>query len=103
MHFAGHGEDLAGQRIGHRLGQRVAAQACPNVHLLVELIAADLAHVIAARVEEQRVEIALRALDCGRFARTELAVDLKQRLFAGLAGVALERGVDAADRRRTAL
>ena len=88
--LAVHGEDLAGHGIGDGLGQRLAGQTAPDVHFLIELVAADLGNVIAAGVEEQRVEIGLGAFDCGRLARTKLAVDLEQGFLARMAGILFE-------------
>ena len=88
-----HGDNFARHGVGHRLGKRLARKAAPDVHLLIELIAANLGNVIAPRVEEQRVQIALGAFDCGRLARTELAVDFEKRLLARAAGVLFERCV----------
>ena len=88
-----HGDNFARHGVGHGLGKRLARKAAPDVHLLVELITADLGNVVTPCVEEQRVQIALGAFDCGRLARTELAVNLKQRLLARAAGVLFERCV----------
>ena len=92
--LAVHGDDLAGHGIGHGLGQRLAVQTAPDVELLVELVTADLAHVIAAGVEEQRLEIALGAFDRGRLARTQAAVDFKQGFLTRLARVLVHGRLD---------
>ena len=55
--------------------------------LLVELVAADLADVVAAGIKEQSVQIALGAFDRGRLARTQAAVNLKQGFLTRLARV----------------
>ena len=88
-----HGDNFARHGVGHGLGKRLARKTAPDVHLLVELITADLGNVVTPCVEEQRVQIALGAFDCGRLARTELAVNLKQRLLARAAGVLFERRI----------
>ena len=62
--------------------------------LLVDLVAADLGHVVALRVEEQVLEQRLRALGRGRLARAELAIDVLERLFLRLDVVLLERVLD---------
>ena len=92
---ARHGKDLARQRVSDRLGQLLTAQAGPDVHLLIELVAADTGDVVAARIEEQRVEIGRGVVDRGRLARAQTAVDLEEAVLAGLARVTLQRGDDA--------
>ena len=68
---ARHGKDLARQRVSDRLGQLLTAQAGPDVHLLIELVAADTGDVVAARIEEQRVEIGRGVVDRGRLTRAQ--------------------------------
>ena len=89
---ARHGKDLARQRVSDQL---LTAQAGPDVHLLIELVAADTGDVVAARIKEQRIEIGRGVVDRGRLARTQTAVDLEEAVLAGLARVALQRGNDA--------
>ena len=93
--LAVHGDDLAGEGIGHGRGQGLASQAGPDVHLLVELIPADLGDVVAPGVEEEGVQVAFGALHRGGLAGTKAAVDLEKALFPGLAGVLLEGGENA--------
>ena len=62
--------------------------------LLVDLVAADLGHVVPLRVEEQVLEQGLRALGRGRLARAELAVDVLERLLLRLDVILLERVLD---------
>ena len=92
--LAVHSDDLTGHGIGHRLGQRLAVQTAPDVKFFVEFIAADLAHVIAAGIEEQRLEITLGTFDCGRLSRTQAAVNFKQRFLARLARVLVHGRLD---------
>ena len=92
--LAGHGQDLAGHRIDDGLCQLVAGKTRPDVHLLVELVAADLRDVVAAVVEEQGLQIGAGVVDCGGLAGTELAVDLQQAVLGRMAGVLLDRGGD---------
>ena len=94
-HLARLGKDLTGHRVGDRGRQREAGDAAAQAELLIELITADVRDVIAAAVIEQALEQRLRALDRRGIARTELAVDLDERLLAGVAGVLVERGDDA--------
>ena len=91
---ARHGKNLARHGVGHGLCKRLPGKTAPDVHLLVELVASDLGNIVAPCVEEQSVEIALRAFDCGRFARTELAVDFKQRFLARAAGILFQRRIE---------
>ena len=92
--LAGHGQNLAGHGVGHRLGQGLAGEAGPDIHLLIELIATHLGHIVAAGVEQQGVQIGLGVLHRGRLAGTQTPVDLQQTLLPGLAGVLLDGGVD---------
>jgi len=59
----------------HRVVQRLG-----NAQLLVELEAAHLRQVVALGVEVEVVEQVLARLDGGRLARTQLAVEIHQRL-----------------------
>ena len=94
-HLARLSNDLTGHRVGDRCCQRKAGDTATQAELLVELIAADVRNVVAAAVIEQALEQRLRALDRRGIARAELAVDLDERLLAGVAGVLVERGDDA--------
>ncbi len=62
---------------------------------LVDLVAADLAQVVAPRVEEQRRDEPLGVVDRRRVAGPQAPVELQQCLFLGLgAGVAVKRRLD---------
>ena len=61
------------------------------VELDVELQAAHPRKVVLARIEEHAFEEGGRGVERGRIARTQLAVDLDQRLFRLVHRVALER------------
>ena len=93
--LAGHGQHLAGHGIGDGIGQGLVRQTGPDIHLLIELVAADLGNVVAAGIEEQRGQIALGVLHRRGFARAQTAVDLQQGLLAAVAGVLLEGRQDA--------
>ena len=93
--MAGVEEDLARARVGDGIGELLAVDAGPQGELLIELVAADHGQIIAARIEEEVLDEALAGLDRGRLARTELAVDLQHGLLIGLAGVLLQRDLDA--------
>ena len=82
--------DLTGHRICHRTGQGSAGQTGCNAELLVVLVSAELAEIVSSRIEEQHVEMALCALDCGRLAGTELLVGLHQTVVDRLGGILLE-------------
>ena len=58
---------------------------------LVDLVAADLAQVVAAEVEEQRVQQRARVVRVGRVARAQAAVELEQRLLGVAGRVLVER------------
>ena len=62
------------------LGQRADLGRLVDAQLLVDLVPADLGQVVALVLEEQVVQQGLRALLCGGLARTQLAVDIQQRL-----------------------
>ena len=62
------------------LGQRADAGRLVDAQLLVDLVPADLGQVVALVLEEQVVQQGLRALLGRRLARTQLAVDVQQRL-----------------------
>ncbi|CAB4972783.1 unannotated protein [freshwater metagenome] len=68
------------------LGQRQV-----KAKLLVHLVAADLGHVVALRVEIEVVKEIARVLDGRRFARTQLAVDIEQCVLLAADVVLLER------------
>ena len=92
--IAGVGKNFAREGVCHRSCQLKARDAREEGELLVELIAADVGYLIAAAVKEQTIEQGLRGLDRGRIARTQLAVNFKQALIAGVAGVLVESGDD---------
>ncbi len=89
------GQHLAGDGVHHVLRQAEARQTARNSQLLVELIAAHRGQIIAAGVEEQRVQKALGGIHRGRLTWAELAVDLQHGVLIGLAGVLLQGGHDA--------
>ena len=62
--------------------------------LLVDLVTPHLGDVVALGVEEQVLEQGLGALRGGRLARSQLAVDVLERLFLGLDVVLLEGVLD---------
>ena len=62
----------------------------------VDLVAADLAEVVAAEVEEQRVDQVARVLDRRRVARAQAPVELEQRVVGALGRVLGERLADEA-------
>ena len=74
--------------------QLLEQHALGLAELLVDLVPADLGHVVALGVEEEVLEQGLRALGRGRLARTELAVDVLERFFLRLDVVLLERVLD---------
>ncbi len=92
---AGLGEDLAGEGVGHGLGQGEARDARVEGELLVELVAADVGQLVAAAVIEEAVEQGLGGLDRRRIARAQFAVDFDQSLFPA-AGAVLLNGRDKA-------
>jgi hypothetical protein len=81
------------------LGQRALPDRLRQAELLVDLVPADLRQVVALRVEVQVLQQRLRRLARRRLARTQLAVDVEQRLV--LAGrVVLLQGERASTRSR---
>ena len=73
----------------HRVGQRGV-----EAELAVDLVATDLREVVALRVEVEVVEERTRGLGGDLLARTQLAVDVLERLFLGEDGVLLEGELD---------
>src|SRR5215207_6995409 len=76
------------------LGQRRGALRHVDHELLVHLVAADLGEVVALGVEEEVLQQRLRGLTRRRLARTQLAVDVQQRLVLAGDVVLLRRGQD---------
>ena len=73
------------------LGQRALPDRQAQAELLVDLVPADLGEVVPLRVEVQVLEQRLGGLPGRRLARTQLAVDVEQRVvLAG--GVVLLQG-----------
>ena len=94
-HLAGSGQYFAGEGIGDRAGQFLAAEALGNSHLLVELIPAHGGQIIALGIKEQVVEQSLRAVHCGGLTGTETLVDLNEGVLGGLdGGVLVQRSDD---------
>ncbi len=73
------------------LGQRALRDRLVQAELLVDLVAAYLRQVVALRVEIEVLEQGLGGFARGRLARTELAVDVEQRVVLAL-GVVLFQG-----------
>ena len=90
--LAGLGQQLAGEGIGHGLGQLKAGDAGVEGQLLVELVAAHVGDLVAAAVKEQAVQQGLGGLHRGRIAGAQLAVDLDQALLPGGSGVLVQGG-----------
>ena len=97
----GHHKDLAGEGIGNRLGGLLAGKPGPDVHLLIELVAAHLAHIVAVGIEEEPFQMGHSGLHRGRLTGAQTAVDLQQGLFPGLAGVLFQGAPGSGDPRRT--
>ena len=70
----------------HRVAQRLV-----EAELLVDLVATDLGEVVALRVEVEVVEERAGGLGGDLLARTELAVDVAERVFLGEDRVLRER------------
>ena len=73
----------------HRRGQRLV-----ETQLVVDLVAADLREVVALRVEVEVVEQRAGSLGGDLLARTQLAVDVAERVFLGDDRVLRERLLD---------
>src|SRR5690606_14038632 len=73
----------------HRVGERRV-----EAELAVDLVATHLGQVVALRVEVEVVEQRAGGLGGDLLARTELAVDVLERLLLGEDGVLLERRGD---------
>ncbi len=74
------------------LGEGAGRDGDVEVQLLVELVPADARDVVPLRVEEQVVQQRLGVLPRGRLTRSQLAVDVQQRLVLAGDVVLLERG-----------
>ena len=72
-------------------GQRLLVEGLGQAELLVDLVAADLGQVVALGVEVVVVQQRLGRLARRRLARTQLAVDVEQRVVLAL-GVVLLQG-----------
>ena len=92
---AGHDQNLAGQRIGNWLRGLLTGQPGPDVQLLIELIAADLTHIVAMGVEQQALQVCHSGLHRRRLTWTQTAVDLQQGILPGLTGILLDGGQDS--------
>ena len=92
--LAGHDQNFTGHGIGNGLYGFLAGQPAPDVHLLVELIPAHLAHVVAVVVEQQSLQMGSGGLHRRRLTGTQPAVNLQQRLFSGLAGILVNGSQD---------
>ena len=88
-------QQLAGQRSHHILSGHMAGDAAGQRQLLVHLVAAETRQVVAARIEEQHVDLVGSGLHRGGLAGTQLAVDLQQALVLVLGGILLQSGQDA--------
>ena len=75
-------QQLAGDRGNDRSRELPARDPLAERELLVVLITSDCREIIALRVEEQIIEQQLCRLDERRLARTQLLVDLLERLIA---------------------
>ncbi len=81
------------QRLVPRL-ELLHEDAVGGTELLVHLVAADARDVVALGVEEQVLEQRASGLRRRRLARTQLAVDVLERLLLGLHVVLLQRELD---------
>ncbi len=95
-HLARFGEQLAGHGVDDRLGDHMARQALADAQLFVVFVAAYAGEVVAARVEEQVLQVGDRAVHRRRLARAQLAVDLEQRFFAVLGVILVLNRLDQA-------
>src|SRR5690606_22189584 len=73
-------------------GQDTGVELRVRAQLLVDLVAADLCQVVALGVEVEVLEQRLRGLPRGGLARTQLAVDVEQRVVLALGVVLLQGG-----------
>ena len=87
-------DDLASQGSNDVLSGNKASDAAGQRQLLVHLVAAETRQVIAARIEEQHVDLVGSGLHRGGLAGTQLAVDLQQALVLVLGGILLQSGQD---------
>ena len=82
---------LAGAAVDDRLSNHMAGDAGGDAQLLVVFIASYAGHIVSSCIKEQAVQMALGAVHCRRLARTQLAVNLQQRLL-GVVGAVLFDG-----------
>ena len=75
-------------------GQDRVAERLVEAQLLVDLVATDLGQVVALRVEVEVVQQRAGGLGGDLLARTELAVDVAERILLGEDGVLRERVLD---------
>ena len=76
------------------LSSLVAGNAAGQAELIVHLVAAETSQVVAARVEEQVVQMGAGVLDRRGLTGAQLAVNLQQAFLGVVGDVLLERGVD---------
>ena len=82
------------------LGQGTMANRQVELQLPVDLVTPHLAQVVAARAEQQRLEIALGVVEGGRIAGAHLAIELGKGLGGRLGGVVLQSRLDVGMIRR---
>src|SRR5690606_33600586 len=75
-------------------GQDAVAERCFKTKLLVDLVTTDLREVVALRGEVEVVEEGASSLSGDLLSRTELAVDVAERIFLREDGVLLEGQLD---------
>ncbi len=93
--LAGLRQNFPGRGVGDGTADLCTGQTVRDTQLLIVLVATHAGQIVAAGIEEEVIQVFLRILHRGRLTRTQLAVDLQQRLLAVLGRILLQRGQDA--------
>ena len=87
-------QDLTGRLVYNILSQNLSADAVAKQQFFVELITSDFCKVISSRIEEHACDQALCTVNCQRFARTDLFVQLEQTFLIALGSIFCQAGKD---------
>ena len=94
--LTGNSQHFAGQRVGGRARQLLAAEPLGDGHFLIEFITPYCGKIVSLRVKKQVVQQRLGAVHCGRLARAQPFVNFNQRVLCGFdSGILVQRGHNA--------
>ena len=88
------GDDLAfvshqftGTGVDDRLRQNMANQTAADAQFFIVFVAANAGQIISSCIEEEHIDMALCAVNCWRFTRTEFTVNFQQTFFGVVGAV----------------